>query len=179
VRDARGFTLVELLIVLVILAILMAISMANYRYARMQAAETAAIGAMVAINEAQFTYMQTCGNQRFAPHLATLGKPSPGSNAPFLSPDLTGGADDLVKSGYRIQMAGTEVADPIQTCTGDTPLTGYQVTSDPMMPGWSGRRFFGTNVDLVIYENTESFTGKMPESGPPDVGQEVRGRPGR
>jgi prepilin-type N-terminal cleavage/methylation domain-containing protein len=179
VRDSRGFTLVDLLIVLVILAILMAMSMANYRYARMQAGETAAVGAMVAINQAQFTYMQTCGNQRFAPHLATLGKPSPGTSAPFLSPDLTSGDDDVIKSGYRIHMAGTEVPDPLQTCTGDTPLSGYQLTSDPVMPGWSGRRFFGTNADLVIYENTESYTGKMPESGAPDVGQEVRGRPGR
>ena len=49
----------------------MAISMANYRHARLRGAETSAIGALTAINQAQFAYMQTCGNQKFAPHLTS------------------------------------------------------------------------------------------------------------
>ena len=67
-----------------------------------------------------------------------------------------------------------EVAEPLLTCTGDTPLDGYHVTADPVSPGVSGVRFFGTNVDRVIYEHTETFAGKMPDSGAPTLGTEVR-----
>jgi prepilin-type N-terminal cleavage/methylation domain-containing protein len=173
VRDSRGFTLVEVLLVLVILGILLTISMANYRHARLRGAETSAIGALSAINQAQFAYMQTCGNQKFAPHLTTLGKSHPGTAAPFLSPDLAA-ADEVIKSGYRIAMEGAEVAEPLLTCTGDTPLEGYHIIADPVTPGVTGNRFFATNVTLVIYENVESFNGKMPDSGAPTLGQEVR-----
>jgi prepilin-type N-terminal cleavage/methylation domain-containing protein len=175
VRDSRGFTLIELLLVILIVGILLTISLANYRQARLRGAETSAVGALGTINRAQFAYMQTCGNQKFAPSLTVLGKPNPGTNAAYLSPDLTG-ADEVVKSGYRIAMEGTEVSEPILTCTGDTPVESYHVTADPVVPGTTGLRFFGTNIDLVIYENLETFGGgKMPDSGAPAIGQEVRG----
>jgi prepilin-type N-terminal cleavage/methylation domain-containing protein len=176
VRDPRGFTLVELLLVLAIIGILATISIANYRHARLRGTETAAIGALSAINRAQFAYMQTCGRQKFAPHLTSLGKLNPGSTVPYLSPDLTA-ADEVEKSGYRIQMSGTEVLEPIQTCTGDTPVESYQVTADPIAEETTGKRYFGTNVTLVIYESAESFSGKMPETGAPPLGQEIRGAP--
>ena len=173
-RDSRGFTLVEVLLVLVILGILLTISMANYRHARLRGAETSAIGALSAINQAQFAFMQTCGNQKFAPHLTSLGKPHPGTNAPYLSPDLTA-AEEVVKSGYLIVMDGAEVSVPVLTCAGDTPLDAYHVTADPVTPGVTGHRFFATNVSLVIYEDLETFDGKMPDTGVPPLGQEVRG----
>jgi prepilin-type N-terminal cleavage/methylation domain-containing protein len=176
VRNARGFTLVELLIVITILAVLLSLAVASYRHARIRGSETAAVAALTAINQAQYSYMATCGNQRFAPHLTSLGRPNPGTQAPYLSPDLTV-ADEILKSGYVIRMSGTEVTDPAQTCTGETPVVGYQVTADPANPGTTGLRFFGTNVDLVVYENLETFNGKMPELGPPKLGQEVRGAP--
>ena len=173
-RDSRGFTLVELLLVVAIVGILATISIANYQYARLRGTETAAIGALNAINRAQFAYMQTCGRQKFAPHLTTLGKTGAGSPSPYLSPDLTSG-DEVEKSGYKIQMGGTEVLQPMQTCTGDTPVESYQVTADPLVESTTGKRYFGTNVTLVIYENVETFVGKMPETTPPPMGQEIRG----
>jgi prepilin-type N-terminal cleavage/methylation domain-containing protein len=178
VRDARGFTLIELLIVITILGVLLSLAVASYRHARIRASETAAIAALTAINQAQYSFMATCGNQRFAPHLTSLGRPNPGTQAPYLSPDLTA-ADEILKSGYLIRMSGTEVTDPAQTCTGETPLVAYQATADPATPGTTGLRFFGTNVDLVLYENLETFNGKMPELGPPSLGQEVKGTPGK
>ena len=175
-RDSRGFTLVELLLVIAIIGILATISIANYQYARLRGSETAAVGALSAINKAQFTYMQTCGRQKFAPSLTSLGKPNPGSNVPFLSPDLTS-ADQIEKSGYRIQMSGTQVLEPFQTCTGDTPVESYQITADPLVENTTGKRYYGTNVTLVIYESAETLTGKMPETGVPPLGQEIAGAP--
>lgn len=173
-RGSRGFTLVELLIVLAIIGVLATLAMANYSHARIRAAETSAIAAMTAINQAQAAYAQTCGHQKFAPRLTSLGKPNPGTNVAFLSPDLTTG-DVVEKSGYRIAMEGPEVAEAVVSCTGETPVEAYHVTADPIAPDVSGTRYFGTNGDLVIYEFEESFDGKMPDAGPPPIGQESRG----
>jgi type IV pilus assembly protein PilA len=175
VRDSRGFTLIELLLVLLIIGILLGISMANYRHARLRAAESSAIASLSAINQAQFAYMQTCGHQKFAPKLTSLGRPNPSTNAPFLSPDLTT-ADEIDKSGYRISMEGQEVTEPLLTCTGEVPVEAYHVTADPVLPGVTGSRYFGTNMDLAIYEHLdESLRGKIPDHGPPSLGQEIRG----
>lgn len=173
-KDNRGFTLVELLIVMTIVGVLLSISIAGYRNARVQGAEASAIAALDAINQAQFAYMQTCGRQRYAATLVELGTPVPGSGAAFLSPDLTTG-EQVHKSGYLLQMAGTPVSDEAQTCTGSRPVSGYQVTADPVTPGATGVRYFGTNSDRVIYVDTASFSGRMPESGAPPQGHELTG----
>ena len=173
-RDSRGFTLVELLLVLAIIGVLATLAMANYGYARIRAAETSAIASMTAINQAQAAYAQTCGHQKFAPSLTSLGKPNPGTNVAFLSPDLTTG-DVVEKSGYRIAMEGPEVAEAALSCAGEIPVEAYHVTADPVSPGVTGHRFFGTNTDLVVYEHAETFLGKMPDVGPPPGGLETKG----
>ena len=168
----RGFTLVELLVVMAIVAILATLGVAGYRAGRIRSAEASAIASLGAINQAQFAYFQTCGNQRYAPTLSSLGVPVPGGDA-FLSPDLTA-ADVVEKSGYVIQMAGGEVTDTGTTCTGATPIQSYQVTADPTSPGVTGERFFGSNSDRVIYEDVTTFTGNMPQSGAPPHGAEIK-----
>jgi type IV pilus assembly protein PilE len=75
---SRGFTLIELLIVVAVVGILLAIAMAGQRYARVRGGEAAAISALQAINQAQTSFSITCGNQRYAPTLSSLGVPVPG-----------------------------------------------------------------------------------------------------
>ena len=70
-------------------------------------------------------------------------------------------------------MSGTEVVEPLTTCTGDTPVDGYQVTADPRA-GRDRRTFFGTNVDLVIYESAETFRARCQRRGAPSLGQEIK-----
>jgi prepilin-type N-terminal cleavage/methylation domain-containing protein len=170
-RDA-GFTLIELLIVLAIVGILSALGMVGYRYVKITAAEAAAVAALGAINQAQFTFSQTCGNQRYSPTLEGLGIPAPTTGQAFLSPDMT--ADPVIKSGYLFTMAGTAVAGGQATCNGLAPVISYQVTADPVSPGFSGNRFFGTNSDRVIYGDTATFAEGMPERGAPGHGTELK-----
>ena len=171
-RRQSGFTLVELLIVISIVGLLGATSMAIYRHARVRADETSAIATLQAITQAQFAYAQLCGKSRYAPSLVALTTPMPTTSQPFLSPDF--GMDPLVKSGYIFTLGGTIVSDTTRTCTDATPLETYEVTADPERPGLSGNRYFATNTDRVLYEDTETFTGNMPESGAPPHGTEMK-----
>jgi prepilin-type N-terminal cleavage/methylation domain-containing protein len=173
---SRGFTLIELLIVLAIIGVVLSVAVVGYGQARMRGAEASAISSLHSINQAQFTFMQTCGNGRYAPTLVSLGTPPPGTDTAFLSPDLTS-SDPLPKSGYRIQLTGTEVleADPVPpACTGVSPVPTYRLTADPITPGTSGRRYFGTNTSRVIYADTVTYTEDMPEAGAPPHGAEIK-----
>jgi len=170
--DDRGFTLVELLMVIAIVGVISAIAMAGYRHARVSGSEASAIAGLVAINQAQFAFSQTCGDQKYSPTLAGLGIPAPTTGQAFLSADMT--VDPLEKSGYQYVMSGTEAFDAPQTCNGLRPVTTYKVTADPTLPGIAGVRFFATNTDRVIYADTATFTEDMPETGAPSHGTEVK-----
>ena len=103
----RGFTLVELLIVMAIIAVVAAIGMAGYRNALVRGNETTALASLTAVNQAQFAYSQTCGGGRFAPSLLALGTPMPATGQAFLGAELAM-ADPVTKRGYRFAMGGLE-----------------------------------------------------------------------
>jgi prepilin-type N-terminal cleavage/methylation domain-containing protein len=170
---AAGFTLVELLIVVSIIALLASISIALYRNARVQANEAGAVAALRAINDAQFAFAQTCGNQRYSPTLAGLGVPVPATGKGYLGPDLAV-ADPVVHQGYTLVLTATVLTDDTRTCNAEAAASSYQVTADPLNPGLSGVRFFGTNTDRAIFDDIATFVGNMPENGAPGHGSEIR-----
>lgn len=170
--DAAGFTLVELLIVIVIVGLLASLAMAAHRRARVQADEAATIAALRTINDAQYAFAQTCGNQRFAPSLTALGAPVPTTGHGFISPDLA--SDPVVGHGYQVVMTAPPLEDGTVSCLNDAPAASYLVTADPLVPGISGSRYFGTNTDRAIFEDTATFVGTMPETGAPGHGSELR-----
>ena len=172
-RSDSGFTLLELLVVLGIIALLASMATVGYRYARVRTAEASAISTLNTINRGQFIYMQSCGQQRYAPNLQALAAPAPGDEHGFISPDL-GVSDPLQKSGYIFQMTGTPSTEGEQTCTGAVPLDRYRLTADPLNVGVSGTHFYGSNSDRVIYEDAVTFQDDMPESGPPGHGIEIK-----
>jgi prepilin-type N-terminal cleavage/methylation domain-containing protein len=168
----RGFTLVELLIVIAIVGVLSAMAMAGYRHARVTGSEASAVAGLMAINQAQFAFSQTCGDQKYSPTLAGLGVPAPGTGQAFLSADMT--VDPADKSGYRYVMTATTAPEAQPTCNGLPPATTYKVTVDPTMAAVAGVRFFATNTDRVVFADTATFTEDMPETGAPSHGTEVK-----
>lgn len=170
---AAGFTLLELLIAVAIIGIIAAIGMAGYRHALVRGHETSAVASLTAINQAQASFAQVCGNGHFAPALTALGKPVPATGEAFLSPDLTL-SDSVSKSGYLIVMGGTASLDAVPSCIGVMPVPGYHVTADPLVPGATGRRFFGSNAERILYEDKVTFVGSMPETGAPTHGTEIK-----
>ncbi len=133
----RGFSLIELLIVIAIILIIAAIAVPKLDKARMHTQEMAAIRHIGTIHTAQTQYYSQFG--RYAKSLQELGPPAsgaPGPNAADLIPgDLASGE----KSGYQFILQ----ASP----------TGYTINANPVTFNSTGRRTFYSDQSLVIREN--------------------------
>jgi type IV pilus assembly protein PilA len=138
----KGFSLIELLIVVTIILIIAAIAIPNLMRNKIQANETAAVEAMRTLNESVLLYSNSYGG---FPHL--LADMGPGSNGT----QPTSAASDLidsvlasgVKSGYRFSYAPVAV-DP----SGN--VLSYSITATPVVPGSTGQRSFFTDQSGTI-----------------------------
>jgi prepilin-type N-terminal cleavage/methylation domain-containing protein len=171
----KGFTLIELMIVLAIIGILLAIAFNEYRGMQARGNESSALSSLRSIAVAQWQFATTCGNMKYASTLPGLAQPVPSTGHAFLSPDLTASADPFEKSGYLFQMAAKPLENAAPACNGAVPADGYAATADPVKPGTSGVNFYGVNADRVLYlDDQQTFTGNLPESGAPKHGVEVK-----
>lgn len=148
-RRERGFSLIELLIVVAIILILAAIAVPKLNQNRMYTQETAAIRMIGTIHTVQTQYYSQYG--KYATNLTELGPPAsgqPGPTAADLIPaDLAGGK----KSGYIFTLQAAP--------------TGYVVNANPEVYNSTGRRTFFSDQTLVIRQNwgPEPATLQSPE----------------
>lgn len=154
-RKQKGFSLIELLIVVAIILIIAAIAIPNLLRARIAANESSAVSSIRTVNTAQVTYSTAYPAVGFAPNLATLGPGGPGSVCPVGGPvqgnaclidsalsNATGAG--TAKSGYYFDMGFTANAGVnIQYVVGTAPAA-YNVT---------GVRRFCSNEDGVLHMN--------------------------
>ena len=151
IQSQRGFTLVELLVVVAIIAIIAVIAVPGMLRARTAANEASIIGSMRAINTSQQNYAQQC--MGFAPVLTELRLAGN-----LLSPDLTSAAS-VLKSGFIVTMvpAATALAIPFPAagCVGTT--TNYYVTAVPLKFGSTGTRSFATTDQATIFYTTTAI----------------------
>src|SRR5215472_18465466 len=120
----RGFSLVEMMVVVMIVVAIAAIAVPRMLQARMKANEASAIASMRAVRDAEEMYRTSYPAVGYSGSLADLG--SHGSNCESTSKSnaclimdnaLTSG----MKSGYMFEL----VAD------GTTPIMGYTLTASP------------------------------------------------
>jgi type IV pilus assembly protein PilA len=147
-KKQKGFSLIELLIVVAIILIIAAIAIPNLLRSRMAANEASAVGSIRTINTSQVTYSSTYPDIGFASALASLGGTAASctgsatsTNACLLDSVLSGGT----KSGYTFAVGGT---------TG-TPIVTYTVTGKPVVVGQTGQRaFFSDQSGVIRYDAT-------------------------
>src|ERR1700759_1680818 len=100
-RDKRGFTLMELLIVMSIMIILMLIAIPNFISMKAQADETSAIQSLRAIYQAQIQYQTNFPANGFACSLSALGgSPTAGPPSATAAQVLSGDLATGQKAGY-------------------------------------------------------------------------------
>jgi len=136
-RKRRGFSLIELLIVISIILIIVTVALPKLTNATRFAHETAAIKAIQTIHTAQVQYNSQYG--RFATSLTELGPPSSGAAsaaaADLIDSNLAAGE----KSQYKFNLTANQ--------------GGYAVNANPVTFGTSGSRTFYSDQSMVLREN--------------------------
>ncbi len=153
-RSNKGFSLIELLIVVAIILIIAAISIPNLLRSRMAANEASAVGSIRTINVAAVEYQSIYG-VGYPSSLAQIG--STGSttgcnNAQLIDSVLTTGT----KSGYNLAIIpGTQAVPSTSLPQGCTAgySDGYVVVANPVTVGTTGQRAFCSDATGVIRAN--------------------------
>lgn len=156
IKKQKGFSLIELLIVVAIILIIAAIAIPNLLRSKMAANEASAVGSVRTINTAAITYNSTYGNG-FPSKLVEMGG-APGTttascNNALLIDSVLGGSDPSTKSGYTFTMnAGTAVAStaPPTGCSASGYADGYGIVATPQTVGTTGQRQFCSDATGVI-----------------------------
>ncbi len=153
-RKQKGFSLIELLIVVAIILIIAAIAIPNLLRSRIAANEASAVGSVRTINTAEITYASTYPECGFAPLLSLGGTGGSNTGAGLLDTVLASGN----KSGYAFTAAATGGTNAC-AATGATPNTSYTVTGNPASVGQTGQRYFFSDQSGVIrYNNSAAAT---------------------
>jgi prepilin-type N-terminal cleavage/methylation domain-containing protein len=142
----KGFSLIELLIVVAIILIIAAIAIPNLLRARIAANEASAAASIRTVNTAMISYNSSYPTVGFAANLTALTGTCTGTVVPtstsacLIDSTLASGT----KSGYSFVAAGT--------------TSGYAVWANPQHVNTTGVRAFCSVADAVVRTNTAGIT---------------------
>ena len=149
-RKQKGFSLIELLIVVAIILIIAAIAIPNLLRARISANDSAAAATIRTINTAEVTYSTTYVAAGYADTFVKLGPDAAGCVAPTaaascLVDNVLGCAAGVKwpKGGYNYFMVSA----------GGTPVVDYTASAGPLGTS-TGSKNFCSNPDAVVRFNS-------------------------
>ena len=147
-KEQRGFSLIELLIVVAIIGIIAAIAVPSLLQSQQAARETAALTEVKRIGEAQILYSVTKGKGKFA-DLQTLGAQGSLQDANLAS----GNKGGYIFSSIPLEAEGRPAM--------------FDTTAKPTAVGTfgTGNRSFYSNETMVVYE---ADGGEPPTATPED-----------
>ena len=139
----KGFSLIELLIVVAVTGIISAIAVPNLMQSRLAANEASAMASIRNLVTAEITYASTSGTGAF------------------------GSMDNLVDSSLVDAVVGNGVKNGYSFTITPNGSTGFTVVAIPVTKGTTGNRgFFSDQTGVIRY----SKDGSPPNSGSPALG---------
>jgi type IV pilus assembly protein PilA len=140
-RDQKGFSLIELLLVVAVILIISAIAVPNFLRSRLRANEASAVASLRVINTAAATYSITYPDLGFPAQLSILGGANPCASSSTQSCLI----DDILaqgtKGGYSFAWTGD----------GAVPSVSFTVTGTPQAIGGSGQNMYCSDQTGVIH----------------------------
>ncbi len=148
-RRRRGFSLIELLIVIAIILIIITVAVPKFQRVTVGAHDMAALKAIQTIHQMEVQYQSQYG--RYANSLAELGPPASGAASPASADLIDGDLAQGTKGGYKFTLTGGN--------------GGYVITAAPETYGKSGGKNFFSDDSMTIRQNIgpEAATANSPE----------------
>jgi prepilin-type N-terminal cleavage/methylation domain-containing protein len=153
-KKQKGFSLIELLIVVAIILIIAAIAIPNLLRSKMAANEASAVGSVRSINTAEVAYATAYPNVGYSAALANLGGVVPCTAVAAtacLIDQVLATSDVNAKSGYLNTYGGVVNQGNVNVA--------YTLNSNPANRGTTGQRsFFSDQSGVIRYNGSAAAT---------------------
>jgi prepilin-type N-terminal cleavage/methylation domain-containing protein len=145
-KSSKGFSLIELLIVVAIILIIAAIAIPNLLRSRIAANQASAVGSLRTLNTAEVTYSSTY-NSGFS---ATLSYLEPGTNPNLPNSTAAGLIDSVLGSGSKSGYSFTYTEGTVEA---SGRVDGYSIVAVPINTS-TGTNYYYTDQSGVIRQNS-------------------------
>ena len=151
-RSSKGFSLIELLIVVAIILIIAAIAIPNLLRSRIAANQASAVGSLRTLNTAEITYSSTY-NVGFTSTMNYLAPPTTAGTNPTST--AAGLIDSVLASGSKSGYSFIYSAGPPDSTL---RINEYSITGSPITSS-TGTNYYFTDQSGVIRQNSTATAG--------------------